>query len=69
MGETGIFICSYRGRIVKQNRTVNQSVSSPQEIPQRLWIRLGNPREVLTNIDDFNDFKFSQRLICCYIAI
>ena len=64
-----VYLYVARGRIVKQNRTVNQSVSSPREVPQRLWIRLGNPCEVLTNIDDFNDFKFSQRLICCYIAI
>ena len=37
-----VYLYVARGRIVKQNRTVNQSVSSPQEVPQRLWIRLGN---------------------------
>ena len=26
--------------------------------------RVGNPCNVLTNRDDFNDSKFSQRLIC-----
>ena len=30
-GESGIFI--RRGRIVKQNKTINQAVSNPQEVP------------------------------------
>ena len=31
--------------------------------------RVGNPHNVLTNIDDFNDSKFSQRCICWYTNI
>ena len=33
-GESGIYI--RRGRIVKQNKTVNQSVSNPQEVPSEV---------------------------------
>ena len=53
-GESGIFI--RRGRIVKQNKTINQAVSNPREVPSEdMMTRVGNPYNVLTNRVDSND--------------
>ena len=48
VGESGIFI--RRGCIVKQNKTINQAVSNPQEVSSEdMMTRVGNPYNIAIN--------------------